>query len=192
MNFIWESILVAVAGIILLRLSGRKSVSQMTLATTVVMLSIGTIIVQPVLQSSLSGTVLLAALFIGTLVLFEYLQLKFNFLEKLITGKSVVLIENGYLNVQMLKRVRLSVDQLEMRLREKGISKIDDLKTATLEPNGQLGYELKDEVRPLTVRDFEKMMSLYMQKSNREAPAKTNIFAEVTQVQDSPEHGKLQ
>jgi uncharacterized membrane protein YcaP (DUF421 family) len=48
LSFIWKPFLLIISGILLLRISGRKSISQMTLAQTVVMISIGTIIVQPI------------------------------------------------------------------------------------------------------------------------------------------------
>lgn len=46
MNFTWESLVLIVAGVILLRVSGMKSIAQMTSTQTVVMISIGTIIVR--------------------------------------------------------------------------------------------------------------------------------------------------
>ena len=45
MNFIWQSVILILTGILLLRIAGRKSIAQMTLAQTVVMISLGTIIV---------------------------------------------------------------------------------------------------------------------------------------------------
>ncbi|PAK40199.1 hypothetical protein CHH47_29345, partial [Priestia megaterium] len=53
MNFIWQSIVLILAGILLLRIAGRKSIAQMTLAQTVVMISLGTIIVQPIVEKSM-------------------------------------------------------------------------------------------------------------------------------------------
>lgn len=50
MNFIWESFILILSGIFLLRLAGRKSISQMTLEQTVVIISIGTIIIQPIVE----------------------------------------------------------------------------------------------------------------------------------------------
>ncbi len=41
-----------------------------------------------------------------------------------------------------------------MRLRLLGIS----IKYATLEANGQLGYELKDDCKPLTIKDFKNVI----------------------------------
>ncbi|NGP46212.1 DUF421 domain-containing protein [Bacillaceae bacterium SIJ1] len=156
MNFIWESFVLILSGILLLRVAGRKSISQMTLAQTVVMISIGTIIVQPIVEKSVLKAIVSALIFVIAVTVLEYLQLKSDAFETFITGKSKIVIENGVLNVDNLKKTRLTVDQLEMRLRNQGISRIDDVKTATLEPNGQLGYELKEEARPLTVGDLKK------------------------------------
>ncbi|MEH7886540.1 DUF421 domain-containing protein [Bacillus sp. JJ1609] len=150
------------AGILLLRIAGRKSISQMTLAQTVVMISLGTIIVQPIVQKSMTKAIGGAAIFVATILILEYLELKFNFFEKFITGKSKVVIENGQLNVKTLKKLRLTVDQLEMRLRNQGISKMEDIKFATIEANGLLGYELKDDAKPLTVGEFKKVLNDYL------------------------------
>ncbi|HDR6819433.1 DUF421 domain-containing protein [Bacillus thuringiensis] len=182
MNFIWQSLILILAGILLLRIAGRKSISQMTLAQTVVMISIGTIIVQPIVEKSTIKAITSAFIFVVTVILLEYFQLKSNTFEKFITGKSKVVIENGRLNIENLTKLRLTVDQLEMRLRNQGISKIADVKTATLEPNGQLGYELKDEAKPLTVRDFHKIMHSYNQSLydvHNEQGENNNIFQEI-------------
>jgi len=161
-TYIWQTFVMIMAGILLLRIAGRKSISQMTLAQTVVMISLGTIIVQPIVQRSMTKAIGGAAIFVATILILEYLELKFNFFEKFITGKSKVVIENGQLNLKSLKKLRLTVDQLEMRLRNQGISKMEDIKFATIEPNGLLGYELKDEAKPLTVGEFRKMLNDYL------------------------------
>ncbi|MER0468917.1 hypothetical protein ABR330_20080 [Bacillus cabrialesii subsp. cabrialesii] len=51
MNFTWEAFVLIIVGVILLRISGRKSIALMTSTQTVVMISIGTIIVQPIIEN---------------------------------------------------------------------------------------------------------------------------------------------
>lgn len=138
--WIWKSVLLVVAGMVLLRIAGRKSISQMSVATTVIMISIGTTIVQPIANDELGKAIGSATIFILSLIAIEYLQVKFNGFEKLMSGRSKVVIENGQVHRKNLKSIRMTVDQLEMRLRQKGVSNISDVKTATLEPNGQIGY----------------------------------------------------
>lgn len=156
-SFIWKTLLIVVFGTALLRIAGRKSVSQLTIAQTVIMVSIGTLLIQPVVGKNVWFTLLIGALMVGTLLLMEYVELKNDTLEKIITGKSKVLIENGELNEKTMGKLRMTVDQLEMKLRQKNVSKISDVKTATLEPNGQLGFILKEEARPATKKELQQL-----------------------------------
>ncbi len=63
--------------------------------------------------------------------------------------------------------MRLTIDKLEMHIRQQGVSNISEIKNATIEPNGQLGYELMPDSRPLTVGEFKKLMGLMVQQQNQ-------------------------
>lgn len=198
-SLIWKSILLSLAGILLLKILGRKSIAQMTLPETVVMLSIGTIIVQPIVGKGILMTIFGAAIFVVTAVILEFVQVKINMFEKIFTGKSKIVIENGKLNPQNLKKLRLTVDQLEMRMRNKGISKMEDVKIATIEPNGLLGYELKEDAKPVTVGELKKILNVYfpqqreLHKNETQTNMGTgnnNIFTEIkdSSKQSNPEY----
>jgi uncharacterized membrane protein YcaP (DUF421 family) len=158
--WIWKSALLVFAGIILLRIAGRKSISQMTVATTVIMISIGTTIVQPIANHHLWKAVGSAAIFIVCLLFVEYLQVRFDWVERFMNGRSKIIIENGTVNAKNLRAIRMTADQLEMRLRQYGISNVSDVKFATLEPNGQVGYELMRHAKPVTVGDMERWLHI--------------------------------
>lgn len=189
MQFVWETVVLTLAGILLLRLTGRKSFSQMTIASSIVMVSIGTVIVQPVIQKNLWKTILAIAIISALLIIIEYIQMKFNLMELLFTGNAKVIIQDGKLNTKNLMKLRLTIDQLEMHLRQKGISKISDVKTATLESNGKIGYELMPDAQPLTVGELKKVLGELLGeqrstdvmralgKESEQAPA--NLFDEV-------------
>lgn len=178
MDIIWKALALVITGYILLRIAGRKSISQMTVGTTVVMISIGTLIVQPIANRSVWKAVIAAAIFVIVLILSEYLQLKFNVLEKFLSGESKVVIQNGQPHEKNLKKMRFSIDKLEMRLRQNGISKFSDVKTATLEPNGQLGYELMDHAKPVTVGELERILKGLVPPQSLTTD---NLFTEVSQ-----------
>lgn len=179
MNIFWKAIILVLTGTIFLRFAGRKSISQMTIAQTVVMISIGSLIVQPIAERNIQRTIITSAIFTGFIILMEYLQVKFDFIENLIAGKSKVVIKNGTIMPENMKRLRITVDQLEMRLRQQGISKISDVKTATLEANGQLGYELMKHAKPVTVGDLEKILSSYIIQPISQKQESNTIFSEV-------------
>ncbi len=193
MALILKTLLLILSGVILLRISGRKSISQMNLSTTILMISTGTILVQPIAGQGVTHTIMAVGILVLLVLFLEYLQLKFNAIEKLITGKSKVVIENGKLNIRNIKKVRLTIDQLEMRLRNQGVSRYQDIKTATIEPNGLLGYELMDEAKPLTVGEFKKIMETYQRdissKTTTEATTQQpTIFDELTEKPKEYDH----
>ncbi|MFG6119786.1 DUF421 domain-containing protein [Thalassobacillus sp. B23F22_16] len=195
-NLIWKAIIVVVGGTLLLRVAGRKSISQMTLAQVVIMIGIGSLLVQPIVGKNIWTTLVVGLTLVLTLLVMEYVQVKANPLEKFITGSSKVVIENGELQVDRLKKLRLTVDQLEMKLRQNSVTNINDVAYATIEPNGQLGFELKQQKQPATKEDMNnlrlELMALKQQLSqlgtqsphiaNTSAPAmQEDIFSEVSQ-----------
>ncbi len=193
MALILKTLLLILSGVILLRISGRKSISQMNLSTTILMISTGTILVQPIAGQGVTHTIIAVGILVLLVLFLEYLQLKFNAIEKLITGKSKVVIENGKLNIRNIKKVRLTIDQLEMRLRNQGVSRYQDIKTATIEPNGLLGYELMDEAKPLTVGEFKKIMETYQREISSQtttdaATQQPTIFDELTEKPKEYDH----
>lgn len=157
LNWIWKAIIIVFGGTLLLRVAGRKSISQMTLAQTVIMIGIGSLLIQPLAGKSIWTTLLVGSILVLTLVIMEYAQVKSDKIEKFITGKSKTLIENGSLNEKNLRKLRFTVDQLEMKLRQQNVTSLSNVKWATLEPNGQVGYELKQEAQPVTKKEFQQL-----------------------------------
>ncbi|PAQ12731.1 hypothetical protein CD798_17845 [Bacillaceae bacterium SAOS 7] len=145
-------------GIVLLRIAGRKSVTHMTVAQTVIMISIGSIIIQPFIEHKVPSSIMAACVFILSLLLMEWLQIKFNVMERLLTGVAIPVIQDGKLLEKNLKKLRYTVDHLEMNLRERGVSSIDHVKWAAVEPNGKVSHELKEEHKPLTKQDLYDML----------------------------------
>jgi uncharacterized membrane protein YcaP (DUF421 family) len=164
LNWIWKGALIVLVGTLLLRLAGRKSISQMTVAQTVIMISIGTLLIQPISGRNIWVAFTVAGILVVSLILIEYVQIKSDKLESFFSGKSLIVIENGVINETNTKKLRFTVDKLEMRLRQANISKISDVKWATLEPNGQLGYMLHSNAQPATKQDIQNLVELINSK----------------------------
>lgn len=165
-NLIWKAILIILVGTLLLRLAGRKSVSQMTIAQTVLMVAIGTLLIQPVTGKNIWVTFVIGAVLVLTLLALEYTQVKVDSAENLITGKSKILIKNGVLQEENLKKVKLTVDQLEMNLRQKSVQRIEDVEWATMEVDGKIGLILKPEAQPVTKKEFQQLNQELQQTLN--------------------------
>lgn len=185
MNLVLETLLIFIVGTILLRIGGRKSISQMTIPQTIIMIAIGTLLIQPVTGHGLWTTFGLAVILILCLLATEYLQLKSDKSETAISGKAVPVIVNGTINVENLKKLRLTVDKLEARFRQDGISSMKDVQFATLESSGQLGYMLKPEKQAATKEDIQKLISVIQNSQMGNRNHTDNIFTEtITKKQD--------
>ncbi|WP_078431242.1 DUF421 domain-containing protein [Metabacillus halosaccharovorans] len=203
LNLIWKSVVIVIGGTILLRVAGRKSISQMTLSQVVIMIGIGSLLVQPLVGKNVWSTLIVGFTLVVTLVIGEYSQIKSDKLEKFISGKSKVLIDNGKLQTDQLKKLRLSVDLLEMKLRQSSVTNMNDVQYATLEPNGQVGFELKENKKPATKEDItfimeeiqqlKQMMGIYPLRTatntQQEQPSSsaTTLFTEVVKNKNNPQ-----
>lgn len=194
-DLIWQAVLIFVVATILLRIGGRKSIAQMTIPQTVIMIGIGTLLIQPITGNGLWVTFLLAGVLILSLIVTELIELFFDKPETIISGKAVQVIENGSLIEKNLKKLRMTVDQLEARLRQTGISSITHVQSAMIESNGQIGYQLKEGQQPATKEDIERLIYLIQTgqlKQKNELPEGKDIFREVQYGDPTPPPERLQ
>lgn len=74
--------------------------------------------------------------------------------RKIIGGEPTVLVHNGMILEENMRKMRYNLDELQMQLREKNIFNIGDVEYALLEPNGNLAVLPKSQKRPLTPADL--------------------------------------
>nr|WP_255570548.1 YetF domain-containing protein [Cohnella sp. CFH 77786] len=126
----------------------------------VTVLAIGTIIGHAVTENELWKTLVCISLFILILLAFQFLALKFRWVERVIIGRPTLIIRDGQIIRRNLTKLRMTTEQLELRFREIGISNLSDIRTATIEINGQIGYELTESAQPLTRGQAEQILAL--------------------------------
>lgn len=158
MNYIWESIIILLSGFFLLRIAGKKTVAEMSGLEIITILAIASTISHAISGKGLVKTIVVLSTFVAFLILVQFLTIKFSILKKIFIGKETPVIQNGKINSNNLRKLRISVDQLEAKLRENGITSISDVKNASIEITGQLGYELEQHAKPVTIGDLEKIL----------------------------------
>ncbi|KZD27402.1 hypothetical protein B4082_5348 [Bacillus cereus] len=95
MNMIWESIILILTGMIALKMTGSTSVSQMTRAEIIIVVSIGRIIVEPVLSREVVLSIYTAVIFASILLIIHFFELKSKKMEQFLNGSSIIIVENG-------------------------------------------------------------------------------------------------
>ena len=142
MNYIWESITILFIGFCLLRIAGKKTIGEMSGLEIITTLAIASTTGHAISETGLLKTILALCSLVTLLILIQILTTKSKHVERLFIGKPIPVIQEGKIVTNNLKRLRMTVDQLEAKLRENGISSITDVKYANIEITGQLGYEL--------------------------------------------------
>ena len=143
-----------------LKMTGSKSVSQMTRAEIIIVVSIGRIIVEPVLSRKVGPSIFAAVIFAGVLFIIHFFELKSKKMEQFLNGGSII-VENGEIVKENLMKAKMSEQQLYMQLREKGIHDLKNLQQVTAEPNGRIGYQLIEKAQPITLEMLEKVIDQY-------------------------------
>ena len=123
-----------------IRLMGKRQVGQMEPSEFAVTMFLANLASMPVEKEELSLWLGLAAM--GTVLVLERVlsavSLRSVGLRRLLCGKPVVLIDNGKLLMENLRRTRVNLDELSGHLREKGVLEIQSVQFAILETNGTL------------------------------------------------------
>jgi uncharacterized membrane protein YcaP (DUF421 family) len=129
-----------------LRLAGKHQLAQLNPFDLVVLLTLSNTVQNAIIgnDNSVSGGILGAA----TLLLVNYIVVRFLFnhpkLELLIEGKTDVLIEDGKIREDRLKKELLTLDELETAAHRQGFASLKDVQRAVIETGGTI-YFLRKE-----------------------------------------------
>ncbi|WP_392565288.1 DUF421 domain-containing protein [Utexia brackfieldae] len=141
-------ILAFVFVIIVLRVTGKSSMSQMTVIDVIGNMILGSIVGGIIYNGDIGMVHFLMILIIWTLIMMAvyYLQMLSNRAKQLIVGKPVELIRDNQLILSALSYCKLDISDLNTLLRMKGINSLTEVYHAQLEPNGQLSVIKNGEV----------------------------------------------
>lgn len=143
--------------LIITRIVGKTQVGQLTISDFINAIVIGSIAAAMVTDIKENawyytfGLALFGLLTVGA----EYLAMKSRPARKLIEGEPTIVIHNGKILEDNMKKLIYHMDDLMMQLREKNVFNIADVEYAIAEPNGALSVLLKSQKRPLTPQDLQ-------------------------------------
>lgn len=153
LNIVFSSVVIYIFIIAMIRITGRRELTQLTVVDMVFILLISNSVQNAMVGSNtslLGGLIAAAALFLVNFIL-KQLMNRFTKLNKLIQGETIMLVYKGALNQYNLKRSRVSVDELEEAIREHGVADIRSVDLAVLEMDGSISI-LSDNYNTKTTK----------------------------------------
>lgn len=130
-----------------LRVSGKRQVTQLSAFELILLVTLGDLISQTVLQEdlSLTGGALAVATFTLLSVLLSWLSWRFARSRRLLEGEPTILIKAGHVDDEVLRYERLPMDDVLAAAREHGIRDLADVDLMVLEPDGTFSVFTKSD-----------------------------------------------
>ncbi len=120
------------------RVMGKRQISQLQTSELVVTLLISELAVMPIQAHSeplWNGLIPMLALVTCEIVV-SLLMLKSGKFRQAVCGKPTLVIENGKILQEQMRRLRLSTEDLFEQLRQNGVFALDEVAYAVIETNG--------------------------------------------------------
>ncbi|UKS26847.1 DUF421 domain-containing protein [Paenibacillus sp. HWE-109] len=162
---IWETILRSLLAFTLMmliaRILGKTTIAQMTYHDFVASITLGAITANIAFNDKIVIWNLLTATvtFAGIAVLLMVLAMKNRRLRNWVSGKPTVLIQEGKILENNMKKIKITLDTLNQELREKDIFNIQEVQYAVLELNGNISVLRTPESMPVTRKDLNLIMT---------------------------------
>jgi uncharacterized membrane protein YcaP (DUF421 family) len=139
---ILRPIIVYVFLVVGLRLSGKRELAQLNPFDLVVLLTLSNTVQNAIIgdDNSVTGGIIGAT----SLLAINYLVVRFLYdhrkLDQLVEGRADVLIENGKIHTERLKKELITIEELSAAARKQGFDSLSEVQQCVLEPGGTLCF----------------------------------------------------
>ncbi len=141
--------------ILSVRLMGKRQIGQMEASEFVVTMLVANLASIPMQDAAIplySGLVPILVV-LGMELTLSGLILRSVLVRRFFCGKPVILIDNGKILMENLRRTRVTLDELTGHLRQKDVLDIQTVQFAILETDGSLSVFPYPDSRPATARE---------------------------------------
>ncbi len=141
--------------LILTLLMGKRVVGELQVFDFLIVITIGSVVGADIadLQIEHGPTALAILLLAGAQWGISRLNIKNRFFGQLTTFEPTIVIQNGQILHDSLKRTRYSLDTLLELMRQKDVFRVSEVEFAILEANGKMSVLKKSQFQPLTPSD---------------------------------------
>ena len=141
--------------ILVIRMMGKRQIGQMEASEFVVTMLVANLAAIPMQDGGIplfSGVVPILTV-LGVELILSGLAVRSVRFRRILCGKPVILIENGNILQQNMRKTRVTLDELTGHLREKDVLDIRAVQYAILETNGNLSVFPYPKERPASAKD---------------------------------------
>ncbi|MZP29156.1 DUF421 domain-containing protein [Heliobacterium undosum] len=143
--------------LILTLLTGRRKIGELPVFDFLVVITVGSIVGADIAEPRVKHLPTVYAVILVLLIQtgFGYLSMKHRPFGRLVNFEPIVVIENGQFVKANLRKLRYTVDNVLMLLREQGVFDLREVEFAIIESTGRLSLLKKAQKQPLTPSDLQ-------------------------------------
>nr|WP_256759464.1 DUF421 domain-containing protein [Cohnella sp. WQ 127256] len=143
--------------LIIARILGKQTISNMTFHDFVSGITLGGITANLAFNDKINHWFAIIALlvFFAISYLISVLALKSRAWSRWVSGTPTVIIENGKILEDNMRKIRYTMDSLIQSLREKDVFNLQEVEYAVLEDHGKLSVKKKSEYEWVTRKDLK-------------------------------------
>jgi uncharacterized membrane protein YcaP (DUF421 family) len=122
------------------RVAGKRELSAMEPFDLILLVVIGDLVQQGIMQSdySVTGALLVISTITILTVVLAYVNYRLRFLRSVLEGEPVVLVDNGRVIERNMRRERITMEDLEAEGRQQQVTDIEKMRWAVLETSGRI------------------------------------------------------
>ena len=188
--------------IAVIRLMGKRQIGQMEPSEFVVTMLVANLASIPMQDAGIplfSGLIPILTV-LGIELVLSVLALRSIRLRRLLCGKPVILIENGKILQDNLRKTRVTLDELTGHLREKDVLDLTSVQFAILETDGNLsvfpypkdrpasareaGIQARPQYLPITIISDGRLLSDNLKKAGKDTLWLRKVLAERRATQE--------
>src|SRR5690625_1358836 len=135
---------------------GKKRIRQLSIFDYITGFVLGSLVALISIEIRINFFYGVGAIFVWFLIpfLFDYLSMKSKSVRNFIDGKSTIIIKEGKIMEDNMKKERFTTEDLLYHLRSQKIFEVGDVEFALLEPTGELTVLPKTDQTPVTAKNL--------------------------------------
>ena len=141
---------------LVIKILGKKQISELNILDYVIGISLGNIAAEMTINKDITTVngLIAMSIYASVSLFISYVTAKSIWARRIISGTPMVLIENGKISKDHLRKVKIDLNDLLQDARENGYFDLSEIEYAVMEVSGKVSFLPKSNFKPVTCSDM--------------------------------------
>lgn len=142
---------------LVIKILGKKQISELNIFDYVIGISLGNIAAEMTVNKDITiiNGIIAMSVYAFVSLFISFITAKSIIARRFAVGFPIVLIENGRISKEQLKKVKIDLNDLLQDARENGYFDLSEIEYAIMEVSGKVSFLPKSKYRPVTCNDMK-------------------------------------